>query len=186
MKFIKWFLVIVVVLAVLFFTVGRPYLQEQTKKNSPQKTATYTRNGLDLTVNYSSPFKKGRVIFGGLVPYDKVWRTGANEPTTFTSTTDLTIEGKKLPAGTYSLWTLPKKDSWSVFFNSEVPDWGVTLLSGGTETTRTPDLDVVQVVVPTKIVTPAQESFRIDFEDGRQLYLVFSWDETVVKVPINR
>ncbi|MCJ7467357.1 MAG: DUF2911 domain-containing protein, partial [Maribacter sp.] len=141
MKFIKWLLVVLVVLAVLFFTVGTPYLREQTKKNSPQKTATYTKNGMDLTVNYSSPFKKGRVIFGELVPYDKVWRTGANEPTTFRTATDIKIDNKKMPAGTYSLWTIPKKESWLVLFNKEVPDWGVKILSGGKETTRKPEQD---------------------------------------------
>ena len=124
MKILKWVLVVVVVLGLLGFFFGMPYMREQTKKNSPEKTATYAKNGLDLSVHYSSPFKKGRVIFGELVPYNTVWRTGANEPTTFTTATDLRVMGKVLPAGTYSLWTIPGEQQWSVVFNKESPRLG--------------------------------------------------------------
>ncbi len=184
MKFLKWFLIVIVALALLFFTVGKPYLQEQTKKHSPEKVSTYTKHGMDLSVKYSSPFKKGRVIFGELVPYNTIWRTGANEPTTFTTGTDIKIEGNELPTGTYSIWTNPNPESWSVMFNKEVPEWGVTLLSGGKETTRNPEQDVVTVEVPTEKLPSPQESFIIDFEDSDKTYLTLSWDETKVKVPI--
>ena len=186
MKFLKWLLIVLVVLIALFFTVGKPYLQEQTKKHSPEKTATYQNNGMDLTVQYSSPFKKERVIFGELVSFNKVWRTGANEPTTFTTTTDISITDKKLSAGTYSLWTIPKKESWEIMFNKEVPSWGVTLISGGAETTRNPEQDVIQVEVPTEDLSAAEESLMINFEENGQLYLTLSWDRTKVKVPINK
>ncbi len=185
MKFLKWFLIVFAVLALLFYFVGAPYLKEQTKKNSPEKASTYTNNGMDLSVTYSSPFKKGRVIFGELVPYDQVWRTGANEPTTFTCTSDITIMGNNLPAGTYSLWTIPNSDSWSVIFNNDIPGWGVTLSSGGSETTRKPENDVVQVQVPVKTLSEIVESLTIGFEEGEQLNLTFSWDTTKVSVPIS-
>ncbi|WP_411031466.1 DUF2911 domain-containing protein [Spongiimicrobium sp. 3-5] len=185
MKFLKWLLIIVGVLALLFFFVIGPYMKEQTKKHSPEKTATYTKNGMDLSVKYSSPYKKGRVIFGELVPYDVVWRTGANEPTTFTSATAIKIIDKSLPAGTYSLWTKPNKNSWIIIFNKEVPDWAVTLSSGGRETTRKPDSDVLQVEVPVEQLSQVQESFKIDFEDIEQLSLVLAWDNTKVSVPLN-
>ncbi|MFH6601937.1 DUF2911 domain-containing protein [Maribacter algicola] len=184
MKFLKWFLIVIVALALLFFTVGKPYLQEQTKKHSPEKVSTYTKNGMDLAVKYSSPFKKGRVIFGELVPYNTIWRTGANEPTTFTTETDIKISGNELPTGTYSIWTKPNAESWVVMFNKEVPEWGVTLLSGGKETTRNPEQDVVTVEVPAEKLASPQESFLIDFEDSDKTYLTLSWDETKVKVPI--
>ncbi len=186
MKFLKRLLIVLVVLSLFFFIFGKPYLQEQTKKHSPEKTATYQKNGMDLAVKYSSPFKKNRVIFGELVPYNKIWRTGANEPTTFTTNTDISIIDKKLSAGTYSLWTRPKKESWEVMFNKEVPEWGVTILSGGAETTRDPEQDVVQVETPTENLSTTQESFTIDFEENEQLYLIFSWNQTKVKVPINK
>lgn len=174
-----------VVLVALFFFVGKPYMLKQTKKKSPEKTATYSKGNLDLSVTYSSPFKKGRVIFGELVPYNAVWRTGANEPTTFSTATDLKIMDKDLPAGTYSLWTKPQKEQWTVMFNKEIPDWGVTFLSRGKETSRDPSQDIVQVQVPVEKLTSSQESFTIDFENGEQVYLSLFWDNTKVKVPIN-
>jgi hypothetical protein len=185
MKFLKWFIIIIAVLVLAFFLFGKSYLREQTKKNSPEKTATYNKNGLDLTVNYSSPFMKGRVIFGELVPYDLVWRTGANEPTTFTTGTDIIVGGKNLPAGNYSLWTIPGKENWGFIFNSEIPDWGVTLLSGGAATTRNPETDVVQVSVPVQQLSQPIESLTLDFEEHQKLYLSLAWDKTKVSVPIN-
>ena len=187
MKVLKWILVVLAVLILLFIFVGMPYLKEQTKKHSPERTATYTENGFDLEVNYSSPFKKGRVIFGELVPYDRVWRTGANEPTTFRTGTAIKIIDKDLPAGNYSLWTKPGQDSWEVIFNDDIPDWGVTVTSGGRETTRKPDNDVLTVTVPVEAQDPPAESFTIDFsQQESQLYLQLYWDETKVKVPINK
>ncbi len=186
MKFLKWSLITVVVLGLLLVFVGMPYMQEQTKKHSPEKTATYSQNGMDLSVHYSSPSKKGRVIFGELVPYGVVWRTGANEPTTFTTGGDMTILDKKLPAGTYSLWTRPEASEWQVMFNKEVPDWGVTVLSGGKETTRDPEQDVVQVTVPATTTAQPVEQFTISFEEDGQLKLCLSWDQTKVSVPLNQ
>jgi hypothetical protein len=78
----------------------------------------------DITVTYSRPGVKGREIFGGLVPYGKVWRTGANTATQFAVTTDVDIEGKKLPAGTYSLHTIPGPNEWTVIFNKDAGQWG--------------------------------------------------------------
>lgn len=160
-------------------------MQGETKKISPEKTATYTQNGMDLSVTYSSPFKKGRVIFGELEPYGAVWRTGANEPTTFTTKTAIKIIDKNLPAGTYAIWTIPRKDSWTIIFNSEVPDWGVSLLSGGKETTRDAETDIVKVEVPSNSLSSVQESFTISFDEGNPVNLSLSWDETIVRVPIN-
>lgn len=186
MKVIKWIAIVIAVFALLFYFVGMPYLREQTKKHSPQQSSTYTQKGFELEVNYSSPFKKGRVIFGELVPYNTVWRTGANEPTTLTTGTDISVIDKKLAAGTYSVWTEPKPQSWSVMFNSEVPDWGVTLSSGGQETTRNPDKDVIRVEVPVIEMPSPQESLTIGFEeDMGQVYLSLSWDTTKVRVPLN-
>ncbi|RKN80063.1 DUF2911 domain-containing protein [Ulvibacterium marinum] len=185
MKFLKWFLIVLVVLMALFFFVGKPYMLKQTKKKSPEKTVTHIKDDFDLSVTYSSPFKKGRVIFGELVPYDAVWRTGANEPTTFSTKTDVKIIDKNLPAGTYSLWTRPQREYWTIMFNKEVPEWGVTFLSGGSETSRDESQDVIQVQVPVEKLPSPQESFTIGFEDGEQLYLGLFWDDTKVKVPIN-
>lgn len=189
MKRRKWLIGSGITLAALFLLfkfVAWPYMKGETKKISPQKVVTYMENGMDLSVAYSSPFKKGRVIFGELVPYGAVWRTGANEPTTFTTKNPIKIIDKDLPAGTYSLWTIPGKDSWNVIFNSEVPDWGVTLISGGKKTTRNDEADVVQVEVPANSLSSERESFTISFDKGNPVHLSLSWDETIVQVPINK
>lgn len=185
MKKWKWVIAIVAVLILLLVFVGMPYMREQTKKHSPQKTATFKEMGMDLAVSYSSPFKKGRVIFGELVPYDVVWRTGANEPTTFTTATLIKIIDKDLSPGTYSLWTKPGKDSWTIMFNEEVPDWGVTISSGGRDTTRDPSRDVVEVTVPVTNLSAPAENFTIDFETTDKTYLTLFWDTTKVMVPIS-
>lgn len=186
MKILKWILVVLAALFLLIYFVGMPYLREQTKKHSPQKTSAYTMNGYDLEVHYSSPFKKGRVIFGELVPYDEVWRTGANEPATFETRSAIKVIDKDLPSGKYSLWTIPGRDSWSVIFNKEVPDWGVTFSTDGLVTTRDPDQDVVEVQVPVDQLANSEESFSIDFEGDDQLFLRLYWDKTQVKIPINK
>ena len=186
MKKLKWILLVFVALVALFVFVGMPYMKDQTKKHSPQVTNSYTKNGFDLSVNYSSPSKKDRVIFGELVPYDVVWRTGANEPTTFTTATAIKIIDKGLPAGTYSFWTKPGADSWQVIFNEEIPDWGVTILSGGKETTRNMEADVVVIEVPSERITGIQEKLNINFEDDEMLFLTLSWDQTKIKVPISK
>lgn len=185
MKILKWILIVLAALALLFYFVAMPYLKEQTKKNSPQKTVVYTENGMDLTLKYSSPFKKGRVIFGELVPYDTIWRTGANEPTTFTTNSKIYVIDKELPAGTYSLWSIPGKESWQVIFNKNVPEWGVTLISGGKETTRKAEEDIVNVEVPVINLEDTVESLTMGFEDAGQLYLSLEWDKTKVSIPIS-
>lgn len=184
MKVLKWVLVVLIALILLFVFVGMPYLKEQTKKISPEKTAVYNQNGLDIEVKYSSPFKKDRVIFGELVPYDEVWRTGANEPTTFTTQTDIQINNNRLAAGTYSLWTIPGKKSWTVMFNKEVPDWGVTLISGGRKTTYNKETDALKIEVPVENLDQPLESFTIDFSDTGSLHLTLSWDRTKISIPI--
>lgn len=186
MKVLKWIVVVLAALLLLFFFIGMPYLREQTKKHSPEKTSVYTENGFDLEVHYSSPFKKNRVIFGDLVPYDVVWRTGANEPTTFETRSDIKIIDKTLVAGKYSLWTKPGQRSWVIILNEEIPDWGVTISSGGRETTRDPEKDVLKVEVPVEVLGQPEESFTIDFEGDEQLYLSLYWDLTKVKVPVNK
>lgn len=184
MKFLKGLLIVVIVLVLLGFFVGKPYMKKQTKKHSPERTATYTEKGMDLSVNYSSPSKKGRIIFGELVPFDTIWRTGANEPTTFTTTSDVTIKGQNLPAGTYSLWTKPNPEQWSVIFNKEVPGWGVTILSGGKDTTRDPEQDVVSVEAPVLSLAQEIEKFTIGFDENGGTQMCLSWDSTKVCVPI--
>lgn len=187
MKTLRWILVVLLGLLALGYFVGIPYLREQTKKHSPQVSAGYQQNGLDLQVTYCSPSKKNREIFGGLVPYGEVWRTGANEPTTFRTGSDIEFGGQQLGEGLYSLWTIPGPRQWTVILNKEVPDWGVTLSSFGRETARNPESDVLQVVVPAMSTQQLQEQFEITFiEHQGQLYMQLAWDTIQVRTPINR
>lgn len=95
-----------------------------TPRPSPKATLTQQIGLTDVTIVYSRPGVKGRQVWGTLVPYDRVWRTGANEATTFTVSDDVTIEGQPLPKGTYSLHTIPGKDDWVLIFNKTANQWG--------------------------------------------------------------
>ena len=97
---------------------------DNAQKPSPPAEATGKVGDATVTVNYSSPAVKGREIWGGLVPYGKVWRAGANEATTFSVDKDVMVEGKALPAGTYSFYTIPGEDEWTVIFNKTAKQWG--------------------------------------------------------------
>lgn len=97
---------------------------QEKKVVSPAETATGKINGATITINYGSPSVKGRAIWGDLVPYGKVWRAGANDATTFETDKEITVEGKKLPAGKYAFFVIPEKESATVVFNKEFKQWG--------------------------------------------------------------
>jgi hypothetical protein len=98
--------------------------QMRLPRPSQNTTVTQTVGLTDITIKYSRPGVKGRPIWGALVPFDKVWRTGANEATTIAFSDEVSIEGHKLPAGTYSLHTIPSKDEWTIVFNNVSNQWG--------------------------------------------------------------
>ncbi|MDX1719156.1 MAG: DUF2911 domain-containing protein, partial [Salegentibacter mishustinae] len=87
-------------------------LRYNTKAHSPEDTVSYTEKDLKMEVFYNRPYKKERDIFGNLVPYNEVWRTGANEATTFETNKDIMVDGSLLKAGKYTLWTIPMEKSW--------------------------------------------------------------------------
>ncbi len=99
-------------------------MQNKENRVSPLATASATIGANTITIAYSSPLVKGRPIWGELVKYDEVWRTGANEATTITFTQDVTIEGQNLPKGTYSLFTIPTAADWTIIFNVNETQWG--------------------------------------------------------------
>ena len=101
----------------------------QEKKASPAEVAQGKINGAAVTINYSSPSVKGRVIWGELVPFGKIWRAGANEATTIETNKDLTIEGQKLPAGKYSIFVIPEKTEATVIFNKVAKQSGTSKYS---------------------------------------------------------
>lgn len=179
-KVAKRILIIVLILAALVFA-GFQGLKMYTKQFSPEREASYTQNDYTLTVRYSSPAKKNRVIFGGLVPYDQVWRTGANEATTFTTNKPLSLNGTEIPAGTYTLWTIPGKESWTVIINEGTYDWGVNF--DGTPT-YDEQQDVARVTVPVEGTLGVMEKFTIGFHDyPERIVMYLEWDDTLVTVP---
>jgi hypothetical protein len=116
----------------------------QNKRLSPPATASGNVKGATITIDYSSPAVKGRKIWGELVPYDKVWRAGANEATLITIDKNVQVEGKALPAGKYSLYAIPGEKEWTIIINSATGQWGIN--SDGT-TTEDPAKDVLRVTV---------------------------------------
>lgn len=181
-KFIIFSLAGVGVIGVLIAVIAYVELKK-TKSFSPEDKAVYADGDLEITVLYNRPYKKERVIFGELVPYDKVWRTGANEATTFETSKDLKINGKTLKAGKYSLWTNPKKDMWTVIFNEEYGQWGIN--SKG-EANRQPQRDVLSVDINAVEQEKVFEQFTITFEKtADDIEMVFAWDKTVAAVPIS-
>jgi len=105
-------------------SVGPAAAQFDVPRPSPKATVSQVVGLTEVSITYCRPGVKGRTIWGGLVPYDQVWRTGANEATTITFSTDVTIDSKPLVAGTYGLFTIPGKDEWTVIFNKGAKQWG--------------------------------------------------------------
>ncbi|MBX7126449.1 MAG: DUF2911 domain-containing protein [Cyclobacteriaceae bacterium] len=153
-----------------------------TKSYSPEATVVYEQGGTRVSVFYNRPYKKGRQIFGSLVPFGKVWRTGANEPTQLETNVPLKFQDQALPAGRYSVWTIPGEQSWTVILNSEIPRWGINFTG---EATRNPQTDVVKVEVPVMHhEKEVVEQFTILLEkSGEEMQLTFLWDQTLVAVP---
>lgn len=180
-KFLKWSLIVVASLFVLGY-FGFQYMKSRTKKASPQEVNIFTVKDATLTVDYSRPGRKGREIFGELVPFGQVWRTGANEATTIEVDKDIRLGGKPLAAGRYTLWTIPQAKTWTVILNSRMYPWGVTY---GGKAQRDPAADVCVVEVPVQHLQEVVEKFTILVEASPQA-LVLKWDRTLVSVPLDR
>jgi hypothetical protein len=178
----KKFLIISAVIVALIFGI-RAVLLKYTKAASPESLVTFENGDVKINVFYNSPSKKGRKIFGGLVPYNTVWRTGANEATIFETNTDLSIQGKVLKAGKYSLWTIPNEQSWEILFNSETGQWGIDF--NGVPN-RNADNDVLTAQVPALRQEKEIEKFTISVEKAEDDFqLVLMWDQTVVTLPMS-
>ena len=183
-KILLWAVGIIGVLLLVFNFILWPIMQKQTKKNSPEQLITYTKDDLKIDVFYCSPSKKGRETFGNLVPYDEVWRTGANEASTFTTNKDLMISGQPLKAGEYTLWTIPSQDSWKIIFNSKMYGWGVKLTDQ--KASRDPDHDALVVEANVSQSINIVEEFSITLNDPSPIttVMLFAWDNVVVPLPI--
>lgn len=159
-------------------------LRYTTKAHSPEDTVTYVKEDLRLEVFYNRPFKKEREIFGKLVPYNEVWRTGANEATTFETSKDILVDGSLLKTGKYTLWTIPLENSWKVIFNSKMYPWGINL---DEKAYRDPEFDALVLERPVNKLDSTLEQFTIIFEEsGDFIYMFLAWDDTSVSLPIKK
>jgi hypothetical protein len=183
MKIFLTFIGIALSILILLWWGVNYFNTRQTKSFSPEDNVVFHHDDLTIKVFYNRPYKKGREIFGKLVPYGKVWRTGANEATTFETTKDLKIEGKILRKGIYSLWTIPGPDKWTIIFNSEHGQWGIN--SEG-EANRSPDRDVLTVEIAALHQEKEFEQFTIAFNmTGEEAEMVLLWDKTLVAMPFS-
>jgi hypothetical protein len=154
-----------------------------SKRLSPKDTVEFKLNDLQLEVFYNRPSKKGREIFGGLVPLNEVWRTGANEATMFNTNKDLIIQGIFLPKGSYTLWTVPKDTVWKVIFNTKQYPWGV---DEEMKPMWDPNYDILDIEVPIEHLNTVVEQFTIAFDNTTDdLKLTMAWDKTKIAVPLN-
>jgi hypothetical protein len=130
-----------------------------------------------IKITYGQPQKRGREIFGGIVPYGQVWRTGANEATEMTLTKDMYIHGVIVKAGTYSIFTIPDRIKWTIIINSELGLWG--------SYNYNQKLDVIRFDVPIQTLDEVLETFtiKIDQNDDKA-ELSMAWDRTKVTLPI--
>jgi len=144
--------------------------------SQPPKSPRVKAEGKDVEVTYGQPSKRGRVIFGDLEPYGKVWRTGANEATEITFKKDAVVGGQAVKAGTYTLFTIPNENEWTVILNPELKQWGAY----GYDKIKSKDLPHIKV--PAQKTNSPVEKLTLSFDDKNSL--IIEWDQTRVAVPI--
>ena len=161
-------------------SLGILSIEAQVKLPAPSSTQTIKQDfGVGtIELTYSRPSAKGRKIFGDLVPYNKIWRTGANGPTKITLSDPIEIGGRSLDTGSYVLYTIPGKDSWEVIINKGLKNWGI---DGYTDSQ-----DVARFTVTPEKVKPSVETFTMQFADIKpeSCLLQLMWDKTSISIPI--
>ena len=151
--------------------------EDKSKRPSPPAQAQCKfSDGKTITVDYSSPRAKGRKIFGGLVPYGEVWRTGANDATTFVANENLAAaKGTNVPAGSYTIFTVPTADKWTLIISKHIGEWGIPYKYESEELARVP-MSVSKTPAPV-------ENFTISFDQtGGGCTMQLSWENTQASV----
>jgi hypothetical protein len=165
---------------IAFAFIIAPFIAEaqlKTPQASPKATVFQTVGLTDVEIVYSRPAARGRAVFGNLVPFGKIWRTGANENTTISFSEDVIIDGKILPKGKYALYTIPKIESWEVIFYSATNNWGTP------ETWNEANV-VLRTTVKEEALVKAVESFTISISnlDANYAYLDMAWENSSVSM----
>lgn len=152
---------------------------EGSRPSPPANAQCELPGGKTISVKYSSPRMRGRKIFGGLVPYGQIWRTGANEATTFVTNENLvTVGATNIPAGSYTIFTIPDSDKWALIINKRTGEWGIPYKYESEELARVP--------MSVKRLSSPVENFTISFDHtatGCTMHI--SWENTEVSVPFN-
>ena len=161
-----------------FAAVGKSFAPRSLGTLSPRDSVRASIAGAWLQVRYSRPSARGRVIFGNVVPWNQIWRTGANEATVLETSADLRVAGKAVPAGKYSLWTIPSPKGWKLILNSNTGQWG-TAYDAKYDFAQL-DMNVVTLPQPVELFTIAIEPKG----DGGVLKL--EWDKTRAWIPFER
>ncbi|MBK6979495.1 MAG: DUF2911 domain-containing protein [Cytophagaceae bacterium] len=143
-------------------------------QKAPQSPAVTTESS-NVKVTYGQPSKRDREIFGKLVPYGQVWRTGANAATEVTFKNDVSFAGKSVKAGTYTLFTIPNATEWTVILNSQLKQWG------SYEYDKIKDKNVVEVSVKSMPTDSVWEKLTITAEDKQ---ITIGWDNTMIHIPL--
>ncbi|MEC5156279.1 DUF2911 domain-containing protein [Chryseobacterium sp. MP_3.2] len=154
------------------------YSQWSTPTPSPQQKIEQQFSLSKITVDYGRPGVKGRKIFGDLVPFNKVWRAGANGATKITFGQNVNFGGKMVTAGSYALFVMPMEKEWKIMLNKDANQWGAYAYDE--------KLNVAEISVPVQKLNDKQEYLEISFNpiDDHTTHLVITWDITQVKVPI--
>lgn len=170
----------VAALSVLFLLLLTSAAKSQESVNTRQSPLAITSMRFKdayVKITYSQPQKKGRDIFGKLVPYGEVWRTGANEATEITLTRDMMINNQLLKAGTYAIFTIPNTSNWTFIINSDLGLWGAY--------NYTSKLDVMRFDIPVQSNSAVFESFTILFDQKNELAdLLIMWDKIKLSIPL--
>ena len=167
----------VIAVLLVFLTVGS-IAQEKKAPLSPPGTATFTfADGKTITIDYSRPSMRGRKIFGDLVPYGQVWRTGANAATSLKTNVNLVIGGASVPAGSYTLYTIPEEKKWTLIINKETGQWG-------TEYNEKDDLARVEMKVSKNASPTEQFTIAFDQNGANAAVLKLDWADTTAKVDV--
>jgi len=162
----------------LLATVAFSQMDKSKRPSPPAQAQCDLGGGNTITVDYSSPRAKGRTIFGGLVPYGKVWRAGANEATTFVTTTDLKVGGKDVPAGKYTIFTIPEEGKWTLIISKKTGEWGIPYPGEKFDFART---EMRVSSLPEHV-----EDFTISFhKSGEGCALDMEWEKTRASVEIS-
>lgn len=157
----------------LFFAISLQAQGDKTLRPSPPAEVSVMIDSAKVTINYSSPSIKGREIWGSLVPYNQVWRTGANEATVFETTKDILVNDQKLVAGKYGLFTIPGEKEWTIIFNSVWDQWGAFKYDASK--------DVLRITTPAGKSNIFHERMLFEIIDH---HVILSWENLNVKFDV--